>query len=185
MSISAREREIIARRRYRRWCGVSRKAERRQELRDLFEFCVDVAGWLIEAGVDPDRVKALERGVEVYEVLQEIGDTPELRAADETLLAANPRPPDGRLGPAQQRDRENLRRLAQKYADGQELDIEKCTLAEAHAFCVARLCPEKWGLTRGVGPVPSPEGAQATAAPMCFSATEEGRGGGESAFDEI
>jgi hypothetical protein len=184
MRISARDCEMIARRRYQSWWEVSRKAERRQKLRDSLETYVHIAQGLTEAGVDPDRVKALQRGIEVYEVLQEIGDTPELAEADQRLLALNPMPSSGRLGPAQQRDRESLRRLAQSYADGRELDVEKCTMAEAQAFCVARLCPEEWGLTPGVRPAQSPEGAEATAAPVLF-ATEAGQGGDEDAREEI
>jgi len=152
MRLSARDREWLESRQYQRWREVSRKAERRQELRRLFELCVAVAHGLVEVGVDPDRVKALEHGVEAKEVLEAIGDTPELRAADEALLARNPMPPGGRPGPAQRRDREHDRRLARQYAEGRELDPAHCTLNDARIFCLVRLCPEKWGLTPGTGP---------------------------------
>lgn len=177
MRLSARDREWLESRKYRRWWEVSRKAERRQELRRLFEFCVALAGQLIEAGIDPaERVKALERGVEAYEVLEEIGDTPELRAADEALLAQNPRPPSRRLGPARRRDRGHDRRLARQYAEGRELDLANCTLNDARIFCLARLCPEKWGLPPGVAAVPA---ADCSPSPSMAS-MGEGRGGGDA-----
>jgi hypothetical protein len=42
-------------------------------LRDNFRFCVDLAGWLIEAGIDPHQVKALERGVEACGLTPGVG----------------------------------------------------------------------------------------------------------------
>ena len=99
------------------------------------------------------------------------------------LLARNPMPPSGRLGPAQQRDRESLRRLAQQYADGLELDVANCSRAQAYAFCVARLWPEKWGLAHGLGAKPTAENLEPAAVPFPAGgerepgASEPGAGG--------
>ena len=173
MRLSARDRRWLKRRKFQRWSEISSKAERRQALRDRLEFCVGLAHWLAEAGIDPDQVKAFEGVLDIVQVLQDIGDTPELEAADKKLLAANPGPPDGRPGPAQRRDREHDRRLAQEYADGRELDAANCTLREAHIFCVARLKPKAWGLTPGAGTARTRAGKAQRRAPYPASGKSE------------
>ena len=151
---------LLNRRRYQRWFSQSRPAYLRQSLRDEVDFCAALAQMLALAGVDPDRCPRLREIVEASAAkLEAIPDTPELQEADRRMLAADPMPCDDALGPAEQRDEAILRRLAQRYADGEEPDFAHCPLADVHAFCVARLQPEAWGLKPGLKPGPRPPAA--------------------------
>jgi hypothetical protein len=148
----ATARRMLARHRYQRWWERSRSSEAREQLRAHAVFCEVLRELLAVAGIDPGRCKMLGSGEAAAATLAAIPDTSELQRLDAEILAQNPQPPDDRPAPIAERDRDSLLRAAQGYAGGKEPDWATCSLADAHAFCVARLAPEAWGLTRHAAP---------------------------------
>jgi hypothetical protein len=92
-------RRMLKQQRYERWFERSRPSYKRDEMRDLAEFCDEIRAWLAEAGIDPARCRTLRTGDEAAATLAAIPDTPELRRLDAEILAQDPEPDDDEPAP--------------------------------------------------------------------------------------
>jgi hypothetical protein len=110
----------------------SAKDRDRCALRAWAAVCAVVHGRLMQSGVDPRRVRALRSGTAAAAQLANLGDTAELRHADDEFAADDG---DGLAAMFA----EKIGKVARRYQGGQEPDFANASLAELFAWsCVSR-----------------------------------------------
>jgi len=109
------------------------EARHRERLRLLVKFYGLIRERLRAIGFDPDLAQTL-RDEEAAAELAAIPDTPDLKAADEAILRAEPRQPGRRV----HRFEAEIARIAELYRSGEhQLDLATARPIELFAFCVA------------------------------------------------